>query len=274
MAIVVNTNINALMAQNFLTNNEAGLSQALTRLASGKRINSASDDPAGAAIAATMQSTSAAYTQAARNGGDGISLLDTAQTSMQDITGILQQMNSYAAQAANGVYSSSNLGNIEEAFGKLLSEVDRVANSTNFNGINLLDGSTSSITLQIGAGSTSNDQLTVSLTNMTSGALSISSLSVATSSGAQAALSSIGSALTTVTTALAGLGASQTNLTKAVSLDNSLATSLAGSISRIQDADLAAESTNYGTYNVLAQSSIAMLAQANAQPQMALKLLG
>lgn len=274
MSIVINTNVNSLLAQNYLTNNEAGLSQAMQRLSSGIRINSASDDPAGIAIAATMAQNAAALTQGAQNGNNGISLVQTAQSAMQDIQSIITTMTQLASQAANGVNSSVQLSDLDQEFSKLLTEIDRVANDTTFNGINLLSGATSSVTIQVGAGSGTYDTLAVSLSNMTTGSsgLNISSLEISDSSGASAALTAL-QGLSSVTTALASIGASQANLKAAVNVDNALSASLESAESTVQDTDYAAETSNLAKYQVLSQANIAMLAQANSTPQMVLKLL-
>lgn len=274
MSIVVNTNVNALLAQNYLTNNQAGLSQALQRLSSGLRINEAADDPAGLAIATSMRNTSNSLRQGARNGNDGVSLVQTAQSAMNDISNLLGQMQTLATQASSGTYSSSQLTNLNTEFSELLTEVNRVASSTSFNGVNLLDGSTSSLTVQIGSGNTSYDRLNITLSNLTTGSsgLNISSLSVSSSTNAQAALSSLAS-ITAVTTALANLGSSEVGLVAAVNNNNGIAASLDAARSRIEDADFSAESSNLAKFNILSQTNIAMLAQANSTPQLVLRLL-
>jgi len=201
-------------------------------------------------------------------------LVQTAQSTMSDISDILGQMTTLAAQASTGTYSSSQLNNINTEFGKLLSEVERVASVASFNGVNLLDGSTSSLSIQVGSGNTSNDRLSVSLVNLTTGSagLNISTLSVASSSSAQSALNTLNN-MTTVTNGLASIGASQINLQAAVNNNNSVVASLDSAKSRIMDADYAAESSNQAKYNILTQASIAMLAQANSTPQMVMQLL-
>ncbi len=274
MSFVINTNVNALNAQNYLSNNQAGLSQAMQRLSSGVRINTAADDPAGLAIGVSMTNTSNSLRQGTRNANDGISLVQTAESAMQDISQLLGQMTTLATQASTGTYSSTQLSNLNTQFGKLLAEVNRVANVTSFNGVSLLDGTTSSLSIQVGSGNTSNDRLSISLSNLTTGSagLNIATLSLSSQANAQSALSTL-SGITAVTTALASLGANETNLQAAVTNNNSTATNLDAAKSRIVDADFAAESSNQAKYNVLTQSSIAMLAQANASPQMVLQLL-
>lgn len=275
MAIVVNTNVSALMAQNYLTNNQAGLSKAMQRLSSGLRINSAADDPAGLAIAVSMTQTSSSLTQGAQNGNNGISLVQTAQSAMNNIANILTQMSTLASQASSGTYSSSQLGNLNTTFSALLNEIERVAQSTQFNGIDLLNGATGSVTIQVGANNTANDRLSITLTEMTTGSagLNISSLSLSDNSSAQTALASLQTAVNSVTTALATVGANEVNLTAAVNNNNTQAASLEAAKSRVQDADFAAESSNLAKYNILTQSNISMLAQANSLPSMALQLL-
>lgn len=274
MSLVINTNVNSLLAQNYLNNNQAGLSQAMQRLSSGIRINTAADDPAGMAIAASMAQNAAALTQGAQNGNNGISLVQTAEAAMQDIQGIVTTMVQLASQAANGVNSSTQLNNLDREFQSLLTEVNRVANDTTFNGLSLVNGTTTSVTIQVGPGSTSYDTLSVTLSNMTTGTagLNIASLNVSTNSGASSALSTLNS-LTTVTTALATLGASESNLKAAVNVDNALSASLSSAQSRVQDTDYAMETSSLAKFQILSQANIAMLAQANSVPQMVLKLL-
>ena len=274
MPFVINTNVNALLAQNYLANNQAGLSQALQRLSSGMRINGASDDPAGLAIGTSMTNTSNSLRQGVRNANDGISLVQTAESAMSNISSLLGQMTTLSAQASTGTYSSSQLANIDTQFSKLLAEINRVASSAAFNGVNLLDGSTGSLSIQVGSGNTANDRLSVSLTNLTTGSagLNISTLTVASTSSAQSALEKL-NGLTAVTNGLAGLGASQVNLEAAVVNNNGTASSLDAAKSRIMDADYAAESSNQAKYNILTQASVAMLAQANSVPQMVMQLL-
>lgn len=274
MGISINTNVNALLAQQYLNVNQAGFSQAQQRLSSGFRINSAADDPAGLAISTSMSNTSGALRQGVRNGNDGISMVQTAQAAIGDISNLVTQMIQLAAQASSGTYSSSQLGNLNTQFTALLSEVNRVATVTQFNGVNLLDGSTSSVAIQVGSGNTSNDRLSVSLSNMTTGSagLNIASLTLTSNANAQSALSSL-TALTSINTAMAGLGANQSNLSAAVSYDGSVAISLETAKSRIMDTDYSVESSNMSKYNILNQSNLAMLAQANSSPSQVLQLL-
>lgn len=274
MGLSINTNVNSLLAQQYLTGNRDGLAQAMQRLASGMRINDAADDPAGLAVTTSMKNTSGALRQAGRNGNDGVSLVQTAQTAINDISGLITTMTQLATQAANGTYSSTQLSNLNTEFAALNSEINRVANVTAFNGVSLLNGTTSSLTIQVGSNNSSNDQLTISLSNLTTGTagLNTSGLSITSMSNAQTALTTL-NAITSVTTALASLGANEVNLNAAVGNDNAIATSLDTAASRISDADFAAESSNLAKFNILSQSNVAMLAQANTSQQIVLQLL-
>lgn len=273
MALVVNTNINALTAQEYLSKNQAGLSSALNHLSSGLRVLGAQDDAAGLAIANTMEESIRGLKQGSRNANDAISLTQTAQSAMQSVLSNLQRMRELATQASTGTYSSGNLTNLNAEYSKLLSEIDRVTNVTTFNGISLLANSTGSLSIQVGATNTSNDRITVSLTKTDSTTLGINSSSVTSASNAQGALDSLDTAIQTVTTGLANLGANESNLQAAISSNNSRVTNLQAAQSRIMDADMAEESGKLAKYNILNQTGIAMLAQANSSPNMVLQLL-
>lgn len=273
MAITINTNVSALYAQQNLIQNQQNLSNTLQRLSSGHRINSAGDDPAGLAIASLMSATINGTNQGSRNGQDGINLVSTAQGAMQVILSDLQSMNTLAVQAANGTNISSNLTNLDTQYQALLTEIDRVSASVNFNGVNVLNGG--SLTIQVGAGNTTNDQISIALTNTSGGSagLNIAGTDLTSNANALTAIGSLTAAIATLTTGLAELGAEQVNLQAAIQSNNAYATNLAASASSIMDADFAVESSNLAKYQVLNQSGVAMLAQANSVPSYVLQLL-
>lgn len=271
MAITINTNVSSLFAQQYLNNNTSKLSDTIGRLSSGLRINSAKDDAAGYAISINMQNTISGLKQGSRNANDGISALQTAEGAMGQITNLLQRMSELASQASNGIYQSSDSANLNAEFTKLRDEIDRVTNTSKFNGVNLLDGS--SISIQVGAGSTSNDKLTINLVNTSAATLGVNSLDVGSATNASSAISAIKTALDTVTTGLADLGAYQSNLEKAIDTNNTFSANLQNARSRIMDTDYAQETANLAKFNILNQSNVAMLAQANAAPQLVLQLL-
>lgn len=273
MALTINTNVSSLFAQQYLSQNSAKLSSTLQRLSSGLRINNAADDPAGLAIAVSMQADVNGVNQGSRNGQDGVNLVLTAQGAMQTIVQDLQTMNQLAIQAANGTNGSLQLTDLDAQYQKLLTEIDRVTNQTQFNGVNILQGGTLSI--QIGSGNTSNDHITINLTDTSTGSagINISGSSLTNQTNASTAIGSIKLALQTMTTGLATLGANSANLAAAINSNNTYATNLSASQSSIMDADYAAESSNMAKYSILNQSDVAMLAQANSIPQMVLQLL-
>ena len=275
MSITVNTNVNSLFAQAYLNGNQNGLSQALTRLSSGLRVNDAKDDAAGLAVAQIMQENSTALRQGSRNANDGISLVQTAQSAMLDTVNILHRMRQLADQGSTGTYSTTNLANLDTEFQALNNEINRVANSVTFNGISLLNNSAGSLSIQVGTANTTNDRLTLTLTNATTGSagIDIAGLSVTSQANAQAALGTLDTALQTITTGLAQFGATESNLSIAGDANLMFATDLDAARSRIMDADFAEESANLAKFNILNQSNVAMLSQANSTPSLVLQLL-
>lgn len=275
MSIVINTNVGALQTQGYLSANQASLQKAMQRLASGKSINDAMDNAAGLAVSQHMEEAVRALRQGSKNANDGVSLVQTAQGAVQTNLSILQRMRELATQASTGTYGSTDLANIDKEFQALKSEIDRVANVTTFNEIALLDGTTSSLSIQVGSNNTSDDRLTVTLTDSTTATLfsGASNVDLTTNAHAQGVLDTLNTAIGTLTTALAQMGADQSNLSRAITSNDDRATNLQAAESRIVDADYAAESSNMAQYQIMTQSGVAMLSQANSLPQMALKLL-
>lgn len=269
--ITVNTNISSLMAQQNLTTNQTKLAKTLERLSSGLRITEAKDDPAGLAIAESMQESIRALRKGSRNGNDGISLVQTAQGAMSQTLNILQRMREIASQASTGTYSSTDLANLDTEFQVLMSEVDRVQAVSTFNGISVLNGG--SLSIQVGENSTSNDRLTITLTDTDTTTLTITGGDVTSNANAQTALDDLDTAIESITTGLAQLGAAQSNLEAAIGSNDIRATNLESARSRIMDADYAEESANLAKYMILNQSNVAMLSQANSAPQLVLSLL-
>lgn len=272
MGITVNTNVSSLVAQQNLTTNQSKLSKALTRLSSGLRVNEAKDDPAGLAIAESMQESIRALKQGSRNGNDGVSLLQTAQGAMSQTLNTLQRMREIASQGASGTYSASDLTNLDTEYQSLLTEVDRTQAVSTFNGIALLSGGT--VDIQVGENNTADDRLSITLTATDSTTLTINGSDVTTNANAQAALDTLDAAIEAVTTGLATLGAGQSNLEAAIASNDVRSTNLQSARSRIMDADYADETSNLARAMILNQSNVAMLSQANSAPQMVLKLLG
>lgn len=286
MGMTIATNISALDAYRSLNNTQSKLSASLQKLSSGSRINSASDDAAGLSISEGLKSQISGIAQASRNAQDGISVIQTADGALSQVTSILHRMRDLAVQGANDSNSVSSRAAIKTEADQLGQELDRIGKNTNFNGIALLGGSNAdgtagatSLTFQVGAGASADNQVTVGLTNLSttlgtlSGSAGASGFAVDTSTNATTTISTIDTAIDAVSTARSNLGASENRLqsasdTLAISGEN-----LTAANSRIADTDMAAEMVNYTQSNILAQAGTAMLAQANQSGQGILKLL-
>lgn len=271
MSLTINTNVSSLTAQQSLNKTQESLAQSINRLSTGQRINTAKDDAAGLAISEGMNSQIRGTKQGARNGNDGISLIQTAEGSYNATLNLLQRMRELATQASSGTYSTTNLANLNTEYQSLMTEIDRVANTANFNGTPLL-AAASTIDVQVGANNTANDRISISLVAATTAALSVTS-DLLTNAGAQAAITLLDTAVTSVTTALAGLGAVHSKIEAAVNGNLDQVTNLQASRSRIIDTDFAEESANLAKFQILQQSGAAMLSQANSSAQIVLKLL-
>lgn len=271
MTLTVNTNVASLNAQKYIGQTQEHLSKTLNRLSSGLRINEAKDDAAGLAISEGLVSQIRGMKAGARNGNDGISLIQTAEGAMNQTLGLLQRMRELAVQASSETYETANLANSDEEFQRLKEEIDRVAATAEFNNITLLNGGT--ISIQIGAENTANDRLTITLTDTDTTALTINASDLTTNANAQTALDALNTAIATVTTGMATLGANHSNLEAAVNGNIDRISRLEDAKSRIKDTDYAEESSNLAKFQILQQSGVAMLAQANSSSQVVLRLL-
>jgi flagellin len=212
--------------------------------------------------------------QAARNANDGISLAQTAEGDLAQIGNNLQRMRELAVQSANATNSTSDRAALDVEVQSLFAEIDRTANSSSFNGIPLLDGTFAAQDFQVGANATANDKITVaSIADSTTTGLALTGITVATALDANAALGLVDTAISTVNTSRANLGALQNRFTSVVTSLQTSAENLSASRSRIQDADFAAETANLSRSQVLQQAGTAMVAQANQLPQGVLALL-
>jgi flagellin len=271
---VINTNVSAIRAGNSSRLANASLAQAMERLSTGKRINSAKDDAAGLSVATRMTSEIRGLNAASRNANDGVSLVQTAEGGMSQITTMLQRMKELSVQAGNGTLGDADKDNLQAEFAELITQIDEVAGRTTFNGVALLDGTNATVTLQTGTTSTQTQDVTLSdvtTTTLAVGLLDIGSTSA--TGGAAAAMDAIDTALYTITTARAGLGAVQNRLEASVASITNRVTNLEESRSRIEDTDFASESTALAKSQILSQASTAMLAQANQSQQNVMSLL-
>ena len=275
---VINSNINALFAQNALQVNSRGLSAAMQQLSTGSRINSAKDDAAGLAIADTMTSQIRGLNMAAKNGNDAISLVQTAEGAMAQQTSMLQRMRELAVQASSDSVSDTNKGYLNTEFQALLTQIDQIGGHTQWNGANVLDasgGTSGSGTYVFQLGSASGVTVSVAISDMsTAGALTaVSGVVISTSSDATSSLALIDSALAALDSQRAGLGAGINQLTYAVDNITNVAQNATEGRSRILDTDYATASSQLARAQIIQQAATAMLAQANQQPQTVLALL-
>ena len=255
MGLRVNTNVASINAQRNLSTVSERLGGNFRRLSTGLRISTAADDAAGLAISERLRSQVRSLEQGKRNANDGISLVQTAEGALNEVSSILVRLRELSIQSSNGSVSDQDKATLDEEFQSLVSEVNRIGRSTEFNGVKLLDGSSSSVTFQVGFGTTQGiDTLSVSLSAALSTSLSLNSLD-------------IGSSGSTTTAMQNRLGSTINNL--AIQTEN-----LSAAESRIRDVDVAYETAQLTRNNILQQAAISVLSQANQAPQSALQLLG
>jgi flagellin len=282
---VINTNVKSLVAQNALTVNNRSLSKAMEQLSTGKRINTAADDAAGLAIGNKMTAQVRGLNQAVRNANDSISMIQTAEGATQEITNMLQRMRELAVQSANDTNTDTDRGSLDAEFEQLSEEINRIAESTQFNTKNVLagtsGGSTQTMTFHVGANAS--QTIEVDFLNMTtaSGATLSSvawasgtgSFNIATQSDANSAITTIDEAIAAVDEFRADLGAKVNRLTYAADNLTNVSQNTSASRSRILDADYAQATTELARTQIIQQAATAMLAQANQAPQSVLSLL-
>lgn len=272
MGLRVNTNVASVNAQRNLMNTTDRLNRSLERLSSGLRITRASDDAAGLAISERFRADIRSLAQAQRNANDGVSMLQIAEGALNETSSILIRMRELAIQSANGTLGSEEREALDKEFQALLEEIDRIAQVTEFNGTKMLAGAVT-VTFQIGIDNTTNDRIAVSGSDATASGLGVGGLSVASQGDAQAALSAIDDAITTVSTLRADFGAAQNRLESAIRSIRVAIENTSAAESRIRDVDVAAETAELTRNQVLQQAGIAVLAQANLSTQAALALL-
>ena len=275
MSTVINTNVQSLIAANALKVNNRTMSQAMQQLASGQRINSASDDAAGLAISQSMGAQIRSLNMAVRNANDGISMAQTAEGSLVEVSNMLQRMRELAVQASTGTLSSTQRGYLDDEFQALNDQITSTVTNTMWNGISVLGSSvmTSSggIDIQVGADSGQ----TISVVGGSLDAIASSNFSggITTTSDASSMLSTIDDALVAVNTARASLGAVVNQLTSAADNLTNVSQNLSESRSRVLDTDYAAATTELARSMIIQQAGTAVLAQANQSPQFVLALL-
>ena len=275
MSLSIRTNVASLNAQRNLTNTQTALDSSLAKLSSGYRITKAGDDAAGLGVSTSLTAQYKSYNQAVRNANDGLSVVQSAEAGFNEIANILTRMRELAMQSSSDGVGDTQRGYVQTEKASLSAEIDRIANSTQFNGTNLLNISTASLDFQVGIGNVAaNDRITVSTVDIQAATLGVAAFSLSTKAGAQAALTTIDAALNTLSGARSTYGAMGNRLQSAINAVQTFAEATAAANSRIRDVDVAEETSNMTRANILAQAGISVLAQANQLPQMALKLLG
>ena len=288
---VINTNTAATISANALTKNERAMSQTMERLSTGQRINSAADDAAGLAISSKMTSQINGLNQAVRNANDGISMIQTADGALIEMTGMLQRMRELSVQSASDTNTTTDRAALDLEFDELKEEIDRIANNTQWNGTNLLDSSLS-VDFQVGANASQTvtvviEDFNILNTEATSGvfeglnqsalggtaARDLTALGVDSKSNATTAITDLDMAIEHVNTQRATLGATMNRLEYAADNLANVAQNASASRSRILDADYAAETTELARTQIIQQAGTAMLSQANQQAQSVLALL-
>jgi flagellin len=278
MSLVIQTNSASINAQRNMMSTGRNLNSSIQRLSSGLKVNSTSDDAAGMAVTTGLRAQIRGFEQAAENANDGIAILQTTEGSYNSISDILIRMRELAVQSANDSLTNKERAYLSTEFEDLTGELTRISDVAEYNGQKLLDGTagdgSGNMVFQVGTRNTVNDQITINLGSQSAATLGVDVLDVLTLGTAQTAIDGIDTALDTLATDRATLGSKINEMTAAV--DNLAVTveNLSTAKSQIQDADISRESAAFTKNNVLMQSGVAMLSQANSVPQMALKLIG
>lgn len=281
MGIRVNTNVGSLNAQRHLYNTTMKFQKSMERLSSGMRINRSGDDAAGLAISESLKSDIRALQQASRNAADGISLVQVAEGSLDEVNNILLRLRELAEQAATETLGEDERGYLNSEFQELLDEIDRIGTTAEFNGIPLLDGTASTLDVQVGIGTvTATSTVPIDLTQV----ISATDLGLATAgvnvvitgtdgTAARAVIGLVEAATGTVSSVRAGFGAAQNRLETSIRNIGMTAENLSAANSRIRDVDVALETSNMTSLQILQQAGVSVLTQANMTSQLALKLL-
>ncbi len=277
--MAINTNVGSLNAQRNLASVGRDVNKSIQRLSSGLKINSASDDAAGIAVAEGLRAQLGGFEQAAENANDAVAQLATAEGSYNAISDIMIRMRELAVQSASDTLTDKERAYINTEFEDLTSEITRISDVTEYNGISLLTGTSGAaadgaMVYQVGTRNSANDQIKITLKDQDAAALGVDVAAVDNLANAQAAITTIDNAIDQLATDRATLGSTSNELTLAVDNLANTVENLSAARSQIEDADVAAESAEFTKNQVLMQAGVSMLSQANGIPQMSLRLLG
>jgi flagellin len=273
MALTVRTNLSAMSAYNTLSDTQNKLTTTLGRISSGLRVNSAADDAAGLAVATTLNTQALSMEQAMRNANDGISIIQTAESATNEVVDILNRMRELAVQGSSETLADTERVYINEEYDQLNQELDRIAQITEFNGVALSNGTTTTIAAQVGIDNATTSRITIQLGDLRSTVLGVGTLDMSSLTGSQTAIDAIDAALDTVSSERANLGSVQNRIDS--SLNNSMEwhAAITYAESQILDADFAKESTEMTKYQIMQQAGVAALAQAKSINDAVLSLL-
>ncbi len=274
MALSIRTNVASLNAQRNLSSTQNALESSMSRLSSGYRITKAGDDAAGLGISTKLEAQIRSYNQAVRNANDGVSVIQTTESALNETSNILTRLRELAMQSASDGIGNTERGYIQTETTGLTAEIDRIAAVTKFNGAQLLSGTATTLDFQVGVDGTTNDVISFATLQAAASNLGVNALNLGTKATATAALSTIDAALVTVSTNRATLGAAGNRFESAIANIQSFSESLSAANSRIKDVDVAEETSRLARSQILQQAGVSVLAQANQMPQLALKLLG
>jgi len=275
MAITVKANATAANALNNLNKTSRALSRSFERISSGQRIARAADDAAGLGVAENLRAASSSAAVAGRNTNDGISIISVAEGASAEVSGILTRMRELAVQGASETLNDTERLYVQDEFTSLSSEVDRIANVTEFNGAKLTDGTTSSIAVQVGINNTADDQISITLGDLSTATLAVDTgtIDMSTATGASAAISVIDAAINTVSGYRSDYGAVENRLGNALNNLETFGQSTLEAESRIRDADFGKETADLSQNQILQQAGVSVLSQVKSINQAALSLL-
>jgi flagellin len=275
MAMVVNSNPTSMNALGNLNKTNRGLTNTFQNISSGLRINNAADDAAGLAVAENLESEQMSLRQAQRNTNDGISVIQTAEGATNEVADMLKRMRELAVQSSSETLANSERAYIQDEFTQLTAEVDRIAQVTEFNGIDLGDGSNAKVNVQVGIHDSSNDRIAIDMGDLRATTLGVDSgnMALGNVASAQAAITKLDTAIDKVNDYRSDYGAVQNRLESALNNLETYTENTASAESRIRDADFAHETAEMSKFQVMQQAGVAILGQANGLGQGALRLI-
>ena len=275
MALTVNTNVSAMRAAAALTRTQGSLSHTLQRVSTGLRVTKAADDAAGSAVAMNLSTQARSGRQAIRNANDGISVIQTAEAASKEVLNILDRMRELAVQSASETLADGERDYIDDEFETLSDEVQRIAKATEFNDLPLADGTTASLTVQVGVTSGTESEVSITLGDLTASTLGVATgdIDLTAATAAQSAIDTIDTAIDSVNSIRAEYGSTQNRLDSSIGNMTSYVESLTAAASQIMDADYAHETSEMTRLQVMQQAGVAALAQAKGLNQSVVSLL-